>query len=378
MPEDADDKDIKTAYRQAALAYHPDRMPEGVSMHMREDAAQTWVEIQEAFAVLSDPEKRAHYDTLLEEMRQSEEPKGQTPHQQSRAEFIFAWFRRYWHYLCWILTGVLIRDGIRDPGTRGIWAGAFVLITGLVSFFILISYWLSWRNKVRHIVNVATVVTLFVTAIFAGFIRVSAPAPTTAAINSRSAPASPSNPNSTFSPSALPDILEKYGFEEMPSACEKVPLNELDSCLISLKADFKKKTSERAQGTHKPVTREKIATSAAVSVPGAKSFTVQLLEPSKDARSAVGPNSIQGWIGVTTTHFGSGGAVVTAVAPGSPAARAGLRPGDVINAVNGVSLRDEDLDKKIAAYKAGSKVRLGYMRDAWALEATVTVGTNAQ
>jgi hypothetical protein len=231
VPEDADDEDIKAAYKQAALAYHPDRIPEGVSKSMREDAAQTWVEIRKAFAVLSDPEKRADYDTLLEEMRQSEEAKEQTPQQQSRAESIFAWFCRYWHYLCWILTGALIRDGIRDPNTLGIWAGAFVLITGFVSLFILISYGLSWRNKGRYIVNVATVVALFVTAIFAGFIRVSTPTPTTAAITSRSASASPSNPASTLSPSSLSDILKKHGFEEMPSACEKIPLNELDSCL---------------------------------------------------------------------------------------------------------------------------------------------------
>ena len=88
------------------------------------------------------------------------------------------------------------------------------------------------------------------------------------------------------------------------------------------------------------------------------------LEPNKDAPSAA--------------VFGSGGAVVTAVTEGSPAAEAGLKPGDVINAVNGISLKDEELEKKIAAYRPGSTIRLGYMRGAWALEAVVTVATNAQ
>jgi S1-C subfamily serine protease len=165
--------------------------------------------------------------------------------------------------------------------------------------------------------------------------------------------------------------LKKHGFEEMPAACEKIQLIELDSCLINVTADLKKKTQERTQGTHKPVTRERVTTLA-------KGFTVQPLEPGKDAQSAVGPNSVQGWIGVTTTHFESGGAVVTAVAAGSPAAKAGLRPGDVINTVNGISLKDQDLGEKIAAYKPGSIVRVGYMRDSWALEAVVTVGTNAR
>ena len=73
MPENADDKEIKSAYRQAALAYHPDHMPKGVSKRMRDDAAQTWLEIQEAFTVLSDSAKREEYDTLLEQMRQAEE-----------------------------------------------------------------------------------------------------------------------------------------------------------------------------------------------------------------------------------------------------------------------------------------------------------------
>ena len=92
--------------------------------------------------------------------------------------------------------------------------------------------------------------------------------------------------------------------------------------------------------------------------------TLEGLEPNKDAPSAA--------------VFGSGGAVVTAVTEGSPAAEAGLKPGDVINAVNGISLKDEELEKKIAAYRPGSTIRLGYMRGAWALKAVVTVATNAQ
>jgi hypothetical protein len=41
-------------------------------------------------------------------------------------------------------------------------------------------------------------------------------------------------------------------------------------------------------------------------------------------------------------------------------------------------VNDENLDEKIAAYKPGSTVRLGYMRGAWALEAVVTVASNAR
>lgn len=47
--------EIKSAYRKAALKYHPDRNKE-------EGAAEKFTQINEAYATLSDPEKRAHYD----------------------------------------------------------------------------------------------------------------------------------------------------------------------------------------------------------------------------------------------------------------------------------------------------------------------------
>ncbi|GGN32876.1 molecular chaperone DnaJ [Deinococcus daejeonensis] len=47
--------EIKSAYRKLALKYHPDRNKE-------EGAAEKFTQINEAYAVLSDAEKRAHYD----------------------------------------------------------------------------------------------------------------------------------------------------------------------------------------------------------------------------------------------------------------------------------------------------------------------------
>ncbi len=52
----ADDQDIKKAYRQLALQYHPDRNPGD------KKAEERFKEINEAYAVLSDPERRAQYD----------------------------------------------------------------------------------------------------------------------------------------------------------------------------------------------------------------------------------------------------------------------------------------------------------------------------
>lgn len=55
VPRDADDQTIKRAFRKLAFEYHPDRNKEP-------GAEDRFKEISEAYAVLSDPEKRAAFD----------------------------------------------------------------------------------------------------------------------------------------------------------------------------------------------------------------------------------------------------------------------------------------------------------------------------
>src|SRR6266581_3664010 len=57
VPIDADDDTIKRAYRQLARRYHPDLAGSEGAVQMKR--------INRAYDVLSDPEKRLNYDTII-------------------------------------------------------------------------------------------------------------------------------------------------------------------------------------------------------------------------------------------------------------------------------------------------------------------------
>lgn len=56
VSRDASEADVKKAFRQLALKYHPDRNPDN------KEAEEKFKEINEAYSCLADPEKRANYD----------------------------------------------------------------------------------------------------------------------------------------------------------------------------------------------------------------------------------------------------------------------------------------------------------------------------
>lgn len=59
VQKSASEKEIKSAYRKLARKWHPDANPDNPK-----EAEEKFKELQEAYAVLSDPEKRRKYDAL--------------------------------------------------------------------------------------------------------------------------------------------------------------------------------------------------------------------------------------------------------------------------------------------------------------------------
>jgi serine protease Do len=94
----------------------------------------------------------------------------------------------------------------------------------------------------------------------------------------------------------------------------------------------------------------------------------------------------RGWMGVQIQTItpeladslglkNSDGALVAEPQANSPAAKAGIEPGDVINAINGKSVKDShDLAKRIAAMAPASSVELGVFRNGEQKIVKVTLG----
>jgi S1-C subfamily serine protease len=112
--------------------------------------------------------------------------------------------------------------------------------------------------------------------------------------------------------------------------------------------------------------------------PGIKTAKPQVISTTAngsetEVQHSSGKKDGSGWIGVATQQ-GPSGVVVTAVFSDSPAAKAGLQIGDIIQKVNGQPLKDEDFDSQMRAYKPGTNIVVNFMRGAWASVKLVTVG----
>jgi serine protease Do len=102
-----------------------------------------------------------------------------------------------------------------------------------------------------------------------------------------------------------------------------------------------------------------------------------LISPNhKVTRGSIGIQFREGLSGAVGRVYGfKNGVLVQEVQPGGPADRAGIKPGDVINNIDGHAIKDgNELVDEIASRRPGSTARLGYQRDGKQGDLTVTIG----
>jgi serine protease Do len=77
--------------------------------------------------------------------------------------------------------------------------------------------------------------------------------------------------------------------------------------------------------------------------------------------------------------FSSGGVIVSVVTPSGGAAKAGIKPGDILTTVAGHQIKDgDDLVNDISSRPVGSSVEIGYLRDGQKHTASVVIGDRAK
>jgi serine protease Do len=135
-----------------------------------------------------------------------------------------------------------------------------------------------------------------------------------------------------------------------------------------------------------------IGVNTAIFSPSGGSVGIAFDIPADTVRSVIGQlrehgKVSRGWIGVeiqpVTPEIADSlgmkkaqGALIANVQSGSPAAKAGLQSGTVIEAVNGTSVKDaRDLSKRIGAMPPGAKVKLGLLTSGNERTLDLTLGT---
>src|SRR5260370_40346033 len=100
VPRNASEADIKSAYRKLARKHHPDVNPNN------KEAENQFKEINEAYEVLSDPDKRAMYDKFGSEWQHYQQAGQQAGAQQE----VFDWSK-------WQAANATQRDGSGSQDT---------------------------------------------------------------------------------------------------------------------------------------------------------------------------------------------------------------------------------------------------------------------
>ena len=135
-----------------------------------------------------------------------------------------------------------------------------------------------------------------------------------------------------------------------------------------------------------------VGVNTAILSPSGGSVGIGFAIPSDTVRTVVAQleksgHVTRGYLGVQTQGINSAmtaalhlpssaGALVASVEPDSPAAKAGLQPGDVIQSVNGTKVKDpRELAVDVADIKPGSAAEFGLLRDGDAKSVQVTVAS---
>jgi serine protease Do len=117
--------------------------------------------------------------------------------------------------------------------------------------------------------------------------------------------------------------------------------------------------------------------SFAIPIDTAVNVKDQLVQHGKVTRGRLGV-TIQEVNQALAGSFGlkkAGGALVASVENGSPAARAGLKPGDVVLKIDGIEIGSSlDLSSRVSTMKPGTAAQLEIWRDGKARDVTVSVG----
>lgn len=116
----------------------------------------------------------------------------------------------------------------------------------------------------------------------------------------------------------------------------------------------------------------------AVPVNLAKNVMQQIIEHGKVERGYLGihPEDLSAAMAKQFGRSEGGGVLVGQVVPGTPAARAGLKRGDIILQVNGQDVDGaEDLTTRVGTFEPGTPVQLKVWRDGKTLELPITLAT---
>lgn len=103
----ADTAEIRSAYLRLAREYHPDRVPEHLT-RLRADAEEKLKQVNEAWAVLSDPAKRRKYDLRSAERSAYPSPAGQPKPPVSTFDAALSVFRQKQELVKLLLLIILV------------------------------------------------------------------------------------------------------------------------------------------------------------------------------------------------------------------------------------------------------------------------------